>query len=270
MKHFNIILIFPLLICQCNSKLDKSDLAFKKVLEKGYSTAPGFIVVSIKDSQTGNIKEICTDLVTLYWSFEKEKKMAWNSINKILNSNQNRSFVFTNKEVLTRLGFYDYKIGDLDKIKSDILKNHIVDSLQKFDSLRKQIYDYYFKYRDSRLSLIEQIKDSILNFRKLDNEEQDILDHLDDRYYDDYYTDDVKLSKTGKKLIKFWNYKSGKIRNDYDLLDKERQRQEFKFFSSYIDKFGLNYCHVLFTFGITCYKDCENGRITFGEIIKTK
>ena len=185
---------------------------------KEVSTAPNFVVIKINNIQDNKIKEICTDVTSLYWSLQQEYESDFELIYDTLASkSKDRLITVGNTEALTRLSFKKYNPKHLDKLTELIKNKHLIDSLVQFDEYRLDLYDEYYPYRDLRQTKIEMIEDSISAIRELTTEETEILNRLDDPYYDyhynDYYWD--KLSKSGQDLIVIWN---SKIKADKDRI----------------------------------------------------
>lgn len=251
---------------------DIVEKTYKHVISEGFSTGPDFVVVTIENKENQKSKEVCVDVASLYWSLQQEYNQDdFNSIgDSLLAHSENRTFKFENSEALERLFFKQYNNKEVELIKTIIEKESLIDSLKKLNHYRQIHFDEYYPYVEIRNKKIEQIRDSIKSERKLTIEESEILDRLDEPYYDYHYNEWYwnKLSNQGQVLVLLWNkaIKNDKIR--YDSIEKEKDRMEKKFFFNYYDEYGTQYCHALFYFGVTCYQDCENGQIKFGEIIK--
>jgi hypothetical protein len=268
MKKQLIILLSILTI----SSVFGQDLIEKTYLNviKEVSTAPNFVVIKIKNTQNDQIKEICTDVTSLYWSLQQEYQSDFKNIyDSLASKSKDRLIEVGNSEALTRLSFKKYNSKHLDKLTNLIVSKSLIDSLVQFDRYRLDLYDNYYPYRELRETKIEMIMDSISAIRDLTTEETEILNRLDDPYYDyhynDYYWD--KLSKSGQGLIEIWNTKIKADKDRIEALETERDRQEKKFFFDYYNDYGIVFCHALFNFGVTCYQDCENGQIKLGQII---
>lgn len=250
----------------------------QELIEKTYlnvikevSTAPNFVVIKIKNKQNDKIKEICTDVTSLYWSLQQEYQSDFKLIyDSLATKSKNRVIEIGDSKALERLSFSKYNAKQLDEIISLITEKSLIDSLEQFDKYRNDLYDKYYPYRTSRENKIELIRDSISAKRDLTTEENEIFSKLDDPYYDYHYNDWYwdKLTDQGKALIKIWNVKIKSDKDKIESLEKERDRQEKKFFFDYYKDYGIVFCHALFNFGATCYQDCENGQIKFGQIIK--
>ena len=270
MRKLTTILTFILAI----NSIFGQDLIEKTYLNviKEVSTAPGFVVIKVKNMQNGKIKEICTDVTSLYLSLQQEYQSEFKMIYDTLAArSKDRLIEISSTDALERLDFDRYNAKDLDKIILLIEENNLIDSLLLFNKYRHDLYDKYYPYRESRDNKIELIRDSICATRKLTKEETEILGKLGDPYYDYHYNNWYwdKLTERGKELIKLWNAKIKIDKDKIETLEKERDRQEKKFFFDYYNHYGIVFCHALFKYGVTCYRDCENGQIKIGEIIKT-
>jgi len=100
-----IVLVF--LSCLFGYGQNLAEKAFVFVINSGLSTAPDFLVVKIKNLNTGEIKEKCIDNSTLYWSLMQERNATdYSEITELLLSNSSdRYFEIENKEVLERIQF---------------------------------------------------------------------------------------------------------------------------------------------------------------------
>jgi len=267
-RIISTILIFTSQLILGQSLIENT---FKHSVTEGFSTAPDFVVITVENSNNGKIKEICTDVTSLYWSLQKEYNQTDYSIisDSLLNHSKDRFFVLKNENALERLYFKKYNNKSIDKIDELIKSNKLVDSLEQIAKYRLKLSDKFYIYQDEREDKIDFIRDSISKIRELSIEEKEMLNELDDQYYDyhynEYYWD--KLSDKGKELIKIWNVKIKKEKDKYSKIEKELERQKKKFFRKYYEKYGINFCHALFLNGVTCYQDCENGEINFGEVI---
>jgi len=269
MRKLTSILILILTI-NCTFGQDLVEKTYLYVI-KDISTAPNFVVIKIRNKQNGMIKEICTDAISLYWSLQQEYKSDFKIIYDTLSTKSNiRLIDIGDSKALERLNFSNYNAKNLDRLFSLIKENNLIDSLKQLDKFRLDLHHKYYPYRESRENIIGLIRDSIGTTRKLTTEEIEMLNRLDDPYYDYHYNDWYwnKLTAKGKELIKIWNNKIKVEKEKIELLEKERDRQENNFFYDYFNKYGIVFCHSLFYYGVTCYQDCENGQIRFGEIIE--
>src|SRR6056300_965175 len=115
MKRQLIILLSILTI----SSVFGQDLIEKTYLNviKEVSTAPNFVVIKIKNTQNDQIKEICTDVTSLYWSLQQEYESDFELIYDTLASkSKDRLIAVGNTEALTRLSFKKYNPKHLDKL----------------------------------------------------------------------------------------------------------------------------------------------------------
>ena len=249
---------------------DKSEIAYKQVIKQGLSTGPSFVVVTIKNANTGQTKDLITDVISFYQAIEKETNET--SYDKIeiflLTKSNNRTFELKNKEALENLNFDKYQLKSADEIEKIIVKNNVINGLSKINEQREIVSSRYYEYSDQRKELIQQIKDSIGNVRQLENEELKILGDLKDQYYDYYYNEYAKISKKGRKLMKIWNTKIKPYKNTYKKYTDELERLEKKFFKDYYNKYGIYFCHVAFKYGAIFHSNCEYGLIEFDTVVK--
>ena len=251
-----------------------AEKTFIHVINSGLSTAPDFLVVQIKNLNTGEVKEICTDNSSLYWALMQDRKSSdFEAITKeLLNNSFERYFEISDKEALERIQFDFVSPNSLEKLDSIFKADHLADSLAKIELYRTYLGDNYYKYYEARETAIAEIEDSISAIRELTAEESEILDDLPDQYYDYHYNEWKwkELSVKGQAFMKIWNSKIAVEKSKYKKIENEHNRLEKKFFRDYFNKYGLDYCHVLFLNGITCFQSCENGQINYGVNIKNK
>lgn len=268
MKRLNILLTL-LFFCQVSFGQNKAELTFQKVIKEGFSTAPDFVVLKVKNSNTGQIKEIITDVTSLFEACGIEQQTQdYDKISEyLINNSDAREIEFRTKEALERLNFDNYKMKSADKIEKLISKENIIDSLPKINKQRELICEKFYEYSDQREKILEEIKDSIQTKRALTNEEIKILSDLTDQYYDYHYNEYAEISKQGKALMKIWNSKIKPYKMEYKKLTDELDRLENKFFREHYAKYGLNFCHILFKYGVIFNSNCENGRVEFKQVL---
>jgi hypothetical protein len=268
MKKLLIILTL-IFSCQVTFGQNKAEQTFRKVIKDGFSTAPDFVVLTVKNPITGQIKEIITDVTSLFEAYRIEYKLQYyDKISEYLLKNSGtRVFEFRTKEALDRLNFDNYEMKLADKIEKLISKENIIDSLPKIKKQREFIYEKFHEYSDQREEILEEIKDSIQSKRELTNEEKKILSDLTDQYYDYHYNEYAEISDQGKALMKTWNSKIKHYKKEYKKHTDELDRLENKFFRKHYAKYGLNFCHILFKYGVIFYSNCENGMMEFNQVI---
>ncbi len=249
---------------------DKSKLAFEIAIKDGFSTAPNFVVLTIKNLNNDQTKEIITDVVSVYEAFKIELNLTDYGIvsDFLLKNSEARMFELKNKDALGMLNFDNYELKSSDKIEKIIINECIADSLSKVSLQREIISDKFYEYSDQREEIIEKINDSISDLRKLTPEEIRILGDLTDEYYDYHYNEYVKISERGKQLMKIWNTKVNPFKINYKIYTDELERLEMKFFRRYYAKYGMNFCHLAFKYGVIFNSNCENGVLEFNQIIR--
>jgi hypothetical protein len=269
MRNFILtILLFSVILIAFGQ--DKSENAFIKAINEGYTTGPDFVVLTIRNLNNKETKELITDVASVYYAFGKE--FDANESSKIreylLNNSKTRIFELSNKEALERLNFENYQLKYLETIEEIIIQNNIVDSLSKIQLYRDNILEKFYTYSIQRKNIAKEIKDSIEIKRKLSIEEKVMLKNLEDQYYDWHYNEYATISKEEKDLMKNWNSKIKLAKDEYQKYETEIIRLENKFFRDYYKKFGLNFLHVAFKYGVIFGANCENGMIEFTRIVK--
>ena len=249
--------------------------AYREVIKSGPSTAPDLLVVMIKNENTGKIKEICTDMSSLFYAMMTEAKFAGDDAinNELLKHAADRTFSFKNKDALERLNFDSYKLANEATIDKAIKQNHLRDSLFNLEMLRDTLLVRFYDYSDVRDSLLERMAESIKLTRPLTSEETKMIKDLEDQFYDTYYNDSQYdqyrvISAGGKDLLRTWNNIIKPYKLVYDGLSKEIDRINYKFFVSYRKKYGLSFCHMAFKHGIVSYIGDENPEIGLSLVVQ--
>ena len=118
MKQVITILII-ILNFQITFGQDKPEKAFEKAVNNGYTTAPYFVVLTVKNLNTGQIKEILTNANSLQDAFKKELDLAdYGKVREFLTENsKTRFFEMKNEEALEILRFEKYKLKSEKKLK---------------------------------------------------------------------------------------------------------------------------------------------------------
>lgn len=264
-----IIILTLILSCQDSFGQNKTEQTFQKVIKEGFSTAPDFVVLTVRNLNTGQIKEIITDVTSLFESCRIELQIQdYDKISEyLLNNAETRVFEFKTKEALERLNFDKYELKSADKIEKIISQENIIDSLSKITQQRELISEIFYEYSDQREKILKGIKDSIQANREVTIEEKRILSDLTDQYYDYHYNEYAEISEQGKALMKIWNSKIRPYKNKYKKYTDELERLENKFFRNHYSKYGLSFCHIIFKYGIIFNSNCENGMLEFNGVI---
>jgi hypothetical protein len=268
MKRLTFILTL-IFFCQVSFGQNKAEQTFQKVIKEGFSTAPHFVVLTVKNSNSGQIKEIIINVTSLFEAYRIEQQIQdYDKISEyLIEKAEARIFEFRTKEALERLNFDNYEMKSADKIEKLISKENIIDSLPKITKQRELISEKFYEYSDQREEILEEIKDSIQTKRALTNEEIEILSDLNDQYYDYHYNEYVEISNQGRALMKIWNSKIKPYKMEYKKNTDELDRLENKFFRKHFAKYGLNFCHILFKYGVIFNSKCENGMMGFNQVI---
>lgn len=144
-----IVIVVSLLLCciACNNK--KNTVQFverepvveeyikQKMFDVAYlydSTAPYYVVVTIKNKNTGETKDVCTVAPFLRGALEWEHGTEFN-----MDSISTRYFELSNKKSLDNIGFSDYSIADLELYRESL----DVDSLVKVLREKKHFEKYF-------------------------------------------------------------------------------------------------------------------------------
>ncbi len=265
------LIVTQALLAQDTSMVERT---YNNVVKTGLSTAPDFVVIVVKNLNTGQSKEICADAISLYWSLEQEHidEFEKNSSLYLLSKSKDRIFNFKSPEALERLDFDKYTLSKKDEIELLIKKDHLRDSLKKINKLEEFQLNEFYKYSDKRADILDDISDSIKMKRPLTEEEEKMIKDLSDQYYDEYYTNPIynqyrKVSPQGQQLMLLWNSKIKKYRDKYQLIGKELNRLNNKFFKNYYNRFGISFCHVAFKNGIVTYIADESGIVSYASVV---
>ena len=269
MRNF-IFAVFLILIIPIAFGQDKSENAFIKAINEGYTTGPDFVVLTIRNLNNKKTKELITDVMSVYYAFGKELETKESSKIKeyLLNNSKTRTFELSNKEALERLNFKNYRLKSANKIEKIIVQNSIVDSLYKIQIYEDTILEQFYKYSDQRKNIAKEIKDSIEIKRKLLTEEKEMLKNLEKQYYDWHYNEYATISEEGRELMKIWNSKIKSAKEEYQKYETEIKRLENKFFRDYYGKFSESFLHIAFKYGVIFGRNCENGMTEFIQIVE--
>jgi hypothetical protein len=247
---------------------------YLEVVKSGMGTAPSLVVIKIKDLNTDVVKEVCTDVPSLFWSAIRESKgLNDKEIDNILVSHSvDRTFEFAKPDVLDRMNFNTYKLTNEDEIIKIITEKHLIDSLSSLDQLRKTASDKYYEYADNRDDILDTLTDVIEAKRPLLSDEKKVVkilqDHFSEYYYDKSYKGLNGISKQAQALLKAWEEKVLPYKTAYIKAEKELNRITNKFVDTNIKKYGLSFCHVAFRYGAIFYYGDINPKIGFGKIVK--
>jgi hypothetical protein len=231
-------------------------------------------VIYVKNLNDGHVKEICTDVASLYQSFIVEHNIAGiNDFDKYLVLRSKKmEFDFRDTVALKTLNFNTYSLHNSKEIGRLIAKNHLRDSLKKINKLEEFLSTEFYQYEDARDSILKIISDSITKLRPLTAEESKMIGDLHEIYFDKYYTDPIydknrTVSSNGRRFMVIWNDKIKKYGIKYFGLSKEIERLTNKFFTNYYKHYGLSFCHMAFKNGITTFIADESGIVSYGGIV---
>jgi len=258
--------------------------AYTTVVNEGPTTAPGLVVITIINLNTGGLKEMCLTVNELFDCLELElHEDDSKKIKKyLLSKSSDRTISLKNQEALKLINFEKYKAEleskQQNKINYLITKNHLIDSLAKIDTIERKKAEIFNDYEILRRTILKKIADSISAVRPLNKKEKTMLLLLIDPYYDEREEQCEKLPWDSKadsisrmEILEIWDSKKSLYKNDSDKcasVYQESDRCEKKFFRTYYKKYGLVFCQVLFKYGVICYFGDENPIVEFGGVIK--
>ena len=92
-----------------------------------FSTAPNYVVVTVKNTKTGEVKEICTEGPFLLGAMMMENR-KWPAKGKLSNM---RYFEFAKDSALRNIGFDSYSRSDLNRYAASFNINNIVERVKR-------------------------------------------------------------------------------------------------------------------------------------------
>src|ERR1041385_4523450 len=115
-----------------------------------FSTIRYFIVIKVKNVNTGEIREVCTKSNFLEEAIAEENKCNYDSsgmaaINQVAVGNFKRYFEFKGKLALNNIGYDDYSIAELNKLASEINFDSLATEIKKTKSWSKELDDKKMK-----------------------------------------------------------------------------------------------------------------------------
>lgn len=136
-KLIALILVVSFGIISCNKSKPKKEfkseldsikyINFRKLIDIGGTFNP-FIVITVKNLNTNEIKEICTKNNFLRGALKLELKDK--NINKIL-QNKNRYFEFKDTIALNNIGFKSYNLTEFEEFKNNKNIDSLIFRIQK-------------------------------------------------------------------------------------------------------------------------------------------
>jgi len=127
---------------------DVSDSTKYKMYVKGletFSTAPYYVVIKIKNQNTNEIKELCTEAPFLSGAIKREFDCDYSQTDSIAISRKNRYFEFSNDSALWNMSYDLYTMSDLEKYKKSINLDEIVADIKS-----KQLKSKTFPMSDNK------------------------------------------------------------------------------------------------------------------------
>ena len=152
----SVIAILLISLCyQITLAQSIAEKAYREVVKEGPTTAPGLVVVTIINANTNQSKEMCLSVNRLFDCLKIElKEEDFKKIKKNLLANYPDGII--KLQDTASLGFLNFdnqnskkslkqkhKITDERIIDKIIIKNHLVDSLSKIDTLRERKYKLF-------------------------------------------------------------------------------------------------------------------------------
>lgn len=258
--------MFPFQVSFGQTKAEKT---FQKAIKEGFLTAPDFVVITVSNLRKRQTKDIIVDVTSLFEACRIELNIQdYEKISEYLLKNaETRLFEFKTKEALERLNFDKYELKSANEIEKIVIVERVIDSIPKITQQSELISKKFYEYTDQREEILKSIKDSIKAKRELTIEENKILSDLTEQYYDNYYNEYAKISEQGKDLLKIWNLKILPYKNELKKHTDELERLENKFFRNYYAKYGLNFCHIVFKYGVIFNSNCLNGMLEFNQVV---
>jgi hypothetical protein len=148
-----------------SQKMKMFCLAFKH-----HSTAPYYVVITVKNLNTGVVKEMCTSANSLRGAISFEKII--DSYYIYCNDYPNRYFEFSSDKALRNIGFDNYSISELEEFKKTLniglILLHIKEGTLSDFSFGYYFEDYnnYFNNRTPKKSNNNDILKSFLSEKK--------------------------------------------------------------------------------------------------------
>lgn len=157
-KKFIKGLLIPVLILSLISfttKSDVSDLIKYKMYVKGIetlSTAPYYVVIKIKNQNTNEIRELCTEAPFLSGAIAREYNCDFSQADSIAISHKDRYFEFSNDSALWNISYDLYSISDLENYEKSINLDKIVTDI-KSKKLTSKTFPMSNKRKDKQVML---------------------------------------------------------------------------------------------------------------------
>lgn len=136
-KLITLILVVSFGMISCNKSKPKKEFKseldsiqysnYRKLIDIGGTLNP-FIVITVKNLNTNEIKEICTKNNFLIGALNLE--LTDKNINKIL-QNKNRYFEFKDTIALNNIGFKSYNLSEFEEFKNEKNIDSLVFRIQK-------------------------------------------------------------------------------------------------------------------------------------------
>jgi hypothetical protein len=126
-RLFIPVLIFFLVAFTTTS--DVPDSVKYEMYVKGietFSTAPYYIVIKIKNQNSGDLKELCTEAPFLSGAIKREFNCDYSQADSLAIAHKDRYFEFSNDSALWNISYDLYSISDLEKYEKSINLDEMV------------------------------------------------------------------------------------------------------------------------------------------------
>jgi hypothetical protein len=146
-KQTSIILILTLLLTTSFVGQEKDELYLNYVAAiKNFSTFQYFLVVKVKDSKNGTIREYCTKGNFLKGALHREYNLRYNidGISKVYSiaiDNKERYFEFKKKKAIKNLTSWNYSIDELTQLEKTVNFDSIVSQIKTNNNWSMEIFD---------------------------------------------------------------------------------------------------------------------------------
>jgi hypothetical protein len=132
MKH-TILSILTLLLLGFTTDNTVSEEVKNKMYKKAinhFSTAPYYVVIKVKNLQTGEIKEVCTEAPFVHGALDRENCSNKSDFkNKLIN--KERYFEFNCDSALWNIGYDLYTKSELSELENKLNLDSLVSSARK-------------------------------------------------------------------------------------------------------------------------------------------
>jgi hypothetical protein len=131
--HHILIILTCIVTVSFSTNNDVSENVKYEMFKKGLSTlstAPYYVVIKVKNQNTNEIKEICTEAPFVEGAIFYQDKLDYLEANKVALSHKDRYFEFSNDSALLNINYDLYTIQDLEKYQKSINLDKIVSEIK--------------------------------------------------------------------------------------------------------------------------------------------